>query len=627
MINKIYLSIRDSSWMAYLAAFLGGLTYFVQAWHYTHVQTVLFDEGGYLYSGLLFARGILRPFQDDGLIRLYAPLAYLIPGKIEAWFGAGLRTGRYFSIFCSLVMMTALWLTSRRLGGKWRAAAVVWAMALTPISIQIYSLAITEALVACLLVCSLAFVLGEDRAVWQVVAGAILAGLAVMTRQNLVPLIPLLVVYVFWQHGKVHGWWALAGCLLPIVIIHAIFWPNILELWAVWLPARLTPFLDPYRVTTANFTASDGVGFLGHLSAFLQGIRFHYFTTIGFCICLFLWPRRDGWDHPANKRMAFFLAALFLTLALVHAGASFLISSPAVSCTFCFTPYLAFFDVVVFLLLVVTIPSWKRGTSVITLAAMILFVVLLFTGLGYAAFDRIGNWILDLRFPAINRGMDPRTWFPFISLQQILANKFHLDFWNNRAPVAALFGLIAGIAFLGLARYAQLRLLRKKLAKGYSFAAIGLILLLGAGVFVSPLLGGSYRNNGLCQSDTLRTAERIGQTIEEAIPGGSQVYWAGSTPVPLLYAPSLRVFPPQIYSAFYYRRGGNSEVYQQHGFWNDQLASQWIQQVSYIIASSNWPEAPDYPGEEFLSKFSQTRTLPPNPCDPELYLTIYQKKP
>ena len=113
--------------------------------------------------GDLFARGVLRPFQDYGTIRQYAPLVYLIPGQIEAWFGASLKTGRFFSVFCGLMLVIAVWICANRLGGKWLGAAVVWGMALTPISIQIYSLAISEALVACLLAWALMLVLGEGK--------------------------------------------------------------------------------------------------------------------------------------------------------------------------------------------------------------------------------------------------------------------------------------------------------------------------------------------------------------------------------------------------------------------------------------------------------------------------------
>ena len=205
MIWKVTQKIRGSSLIAYILAFSGWVVYLIQAWIYAHIQTSFLDEGGYLYIGDLYSRGIIRPFQDYGTIRQYAPLSYLIPGQIEAWFGASLHTGRFFSLFCGLMLIIALWIIARRLGGNWMGAAVVWGMALTPISIQIYTLAISEALVACLLAWSLLFVLGEKQKLWQIITGSFLTGLVVMTRQNLIIVIPLLLAYIFWQHGKKAG--------------------------------------------------------------------------------------------------------------------------------------------------------------------------------------------------------------------------------------------------------------------------------------------------------------------------------------------------------------------------------------------------------------------------------------
>ncbi len=181
---KLIRKLLGVPWLAPVLTVLGGALYLIQAWAYAHIQTSFLDEGGFLYVGNLYARGILHPFQDYGIPRWYAPLAYLIPGQIEKWFGAGLLTGRLFSVFCSLLMLVALWLTARRFGRKWWGVAIIWGMALTPVSAQIYSLALSQALVACLLAWSLALVLGEKRPMWQIITGSLLAGLVVMTRPS-----------------------------------------------------------------------------------------------------------------------------------------------------------------------------------------------------------------------------------------------------------------------------------------------------------------------------------------------------------------------------------------------------------------------------------------------------------
>jgi len=127
---------------------------------YAFAQRAVLDEGAYLYQGYLFATGVYHPFQDYGPYMYNGPISYLILGYIQTWFGAGLRTGRYFALFLGLLMLLGVWVAAKRLGGKWGAAVAVWAIALNPAAIKIYSLAETQVLIACMLAWVLVLVLG-----------------------------------------------------------------------------------------------------------------------------------------------------------------------------------------------------------------------------------------------------------------------------------------------------------------------------------------------------------------------------------------------------------------------------------------------------------------------------------
>ncbi len=625
MIKKIANKLGDSAWFAPLIAYLGWGVYFIQAWTYAHIQTSFLDEGGYLYVGDLFARGVLRPFQDYGTIRQYAPLVYLIPGQIEAWFGASLKTGRFFSVFCGLMLVIAVWICANRLGGKWLGAAVVWGMALTPISIQIYSLAISEALVGCLLAWSLMLVLGKGRRLWQIVTGAFLAGIMVMTRQNLVTIIPLMAAYIFWQHGKKAGLWALTGFFLPILVIHIIYWPNILQIWATWLPTSLTPFLNAFRPPTIGLGTVVSVPFSDRLSAFLQGIRFHYFSCVGFLVCLFLWPRRDEWKSQSNRRAGIFLAILFISTALIHAWASFVAPDPY--CTFCFTPYLAFFDFSVFLLIAALYSGWKKKVSKIAEAAIIVFILILSTGLGYSSIETFGTWLLNYKFPAFTRGLNPLLWTPFISLWDILANKFNADYWTSRLILPIAAGLLLGVIFI-LAGILIYKKTSQKMERVRSLSTGSFLLssILGIGIVLSPILGGTYRANGICQADILQSYENIGSTLNRIIPPSSQVFWDVSSAGPLLYTPGINIYVPQIYANSFYIDGGNAKQLQKFGYWNDSLAAQWWDEANYIVIENDY-EGAYLPANFSISQFTITQTEPLDPCIPQSYLLVYQRKP
>jgi hypothetical protein len=482
-------------------------------------------------------------------------------------------------------------------------------------------------LVACLLAWSLFFVLAEKRPLWQITAGSVLSGLVVMTRHDLVPLVPLLVVYVFWQHGKKAGWWSLAGCLLPIVVIHAFYWPNILQLWAVWLPAGWTPFLNAYRFPTAQLVSPNTFNFSVSLLALLQGFRFHYFTLLGFFICAFLWPPRGGWRNRTDQRVAYFLGALFLVLTLLHAWATVSTSDQAETCTYCFTPYLSFFDLTALLLIVVTFPSWRKKLSKFLQGIIIFFVVLLSAGLGYAGFDRFGPWLMGIHFPAITRGLNPRHWSPFITLWDILSNKFHQDYWESRVNVSLIVAPVLGILLVGLAAVVYRWLLKRKSMNGYSFGSLLLLICLVLGVWLSPQMGGSYRQDGLCLANIPETYQKIGQKLTQVIPSGSQVYWEVRTAVPLLYAPGISIYTPQIYGLFSFRMGGDPEQLAKYGLWNDALAKQWREESSYLVTEANWYQVYRPGGDLNPKPFEAFKTVPANPCDPYSYLLIYKRKP
>jgi uncharacterized membrane protein len=215
--------IEWPSWTPTGLAALGALLYLIQAVIYAHTTVTSLDEGSYLLKGILYLRGVYEPFEPYGPLTNKAPFAFLIPGFAEYLFGPGLRTGRFFSIFQGLLTVIGVWITARRWAGKWIAAGTVWVFALSPVIIRIHSVAVSEVIIATLLTWMCVCVLGEDRPLWQIVLGSILAALAVLTRQNMAPVLPLLVLYVFWQHGNKKGIWSFVTAALFFLAVHIYY--------------------------------------------------------------------------------------------------------------------------------------------------------------------------------------------------------------------------------------------------------------------------------------------------------------------------------------------------------------------------------------------------------------------
>jgi len=63
----------------------------------------------------------------------------------------------------------------------------------------------SQGLIACMLVWILVLILGPNRPLWQLLLGTALAGLLVLTRVNLSPVLLATLAYIFWEHKKTAG--------------------------------------------------------------------------------------------------------------------------------------------------------------------------------------------------------------------------------------------------------------------------------------------------------------------------------------------------------------------------------------------------------------------------------------
>ena len=224
-------------------ALLGVIIYFVQAIVYAHIRLPNLDEGSYLYKGYLLATGLYKPFQPYGFWINKMYLSFFMWGWVQAVFQPGLLAPRYVAVFLSLLSLLGLWIVSRRIGNNWLAAIAVWTLALNPTLISIYSTARSEVLIICILTWVLVLSLGAQKPTWQIIASAILAGVMILTRENMVFIFPLLIIYIFWQHGRKQGFLALSAIIIVLVLGHIIYWPGIMYLWERWLPGNLLSLL------------------------------------------------------------------------------------------------------------------------------------------------------------------------------------------------------------------------------------------------------------------------------------------------------------------------------------------------------------------------------------------------
>ena len=620
MLKKIRLISK-----ADLLSLLGGIIYSIELWLYIRSSFCHLDESAYIYKGYLFATGQYQPF-GPAIWTNKAPFSFLIPGYIQLWFGPGLRSARYFAFLIGVLILLGVWLTARRLSGKWWGAAAVWFFVLSPVLIRLYSIAVSQGLVALMLIWILALSLGGDRPLWQLSLSAALAGIMLLTRQNMVVVLPMLVLYIFWQYGRKAGMWSLFSGVMVVAIGHAIWWPRILRLWDPWLPGQLSIlissfYISPESLSSVNFGNSTRV--YGHdlssvFMSFFRTYRSHAITMTGVLVSLFLWNWNEKkWKNKKVYKDAIFLAILFWVLFGMHAWASL----GKNYCIHCLAIYFGFFSVSGILLIVVSAPSWKKKLPSYFYPFLVILVLIITTGIGYASLEDLGDYILQLQIPRVKNG---QFLSGSVDIMTALANKFQLTRLEARIYTSLSAGFIFGAGFLIIVASVKNTYLRKK---NFNLSYLTLISFFFFSVIAAPFIIGADRIPDY-DGDIILSYEEAGSYLAEYIPAGSTVYWHGSTSMlPLLYIPGgVEIYAPQLNAYNNYRKGGDPDIILSLGYWNDILMEEWKSEAEYIVlinylVTEEWDVFLD-PSQ--FDEFPKSSTLLDNRKDS--FLRVFRRK-
>jgi hypothetical protein len=272
----------------------------------------------------------------------------------------------------------------------------------------------------------------------------------------------------------------------------------------------------------------------------------------------------------------------------------------------------------------------------------VLIVLGLFTGIGYGSFEEIGYQLRAIFVDIMNINM-PRTKDFFstwkflpgtITLQGFLENKLGvvIDYFKGieiyRRILPAVAGFMTGLIFLLLVGL-LLKILKKKLHIQFHYATLLIVSFVVIGSLLSPsriLGGGNYVYD--CDLDSLAAYEKTGQQLSDLIPAGSQVYWdvSSSAVSLLLYLPDIQIYPQQINGKYAYYIGGDTQDLLRAGQWNDEAATQWLEQADFIVIEepgieTGWQKVVSS-GYEHMSVAN-----PVEACNGDAVLNIYKKVP
>ena len=634
-LHSLFTRLAATPWLAEALALCGGILYTVMLFTYAHTRESVLDEGAYLYKGYLFASGEYAPYQPYGPWTNHTPLAFMIPGFVQVIFGPGIRTGRYFAIGAALLMLVGLWILARRLGNRWWATGAIWVLAANPTLLKTYATAVSQGIIACMLVWMLVFVLGDKRPAWQILLGSILAGLMAMTRINMLPVVPLVLFYIFWQHGKKAGLAATAGAGATLIGIHALYWPNILQVWNR-LPKSLTPFLNEWRLTNAKSSWQPANDFSNRVMSFFAAIRIQFTASLGLLGGVLFWPKKDRWKSQTDLHSAVFLVILFIALFVAHAW--FALGKDY--CVYCLPGYMAFFSETGLLVLILSFLVWRKRLPKWSQALIAILVVVLFAGIGFSAFENLGEPLYNIQLP---RWLLGSTGDGSASLGAALINKFNLEARLLRRLLPTAFGIGFGLAILGVA-LAVRQISRRKTTGEYthseysqgeyshplsapSFGYWALTIALLAGTLLTPtafMAGGPSTYD--CTGDVIQSYETAGKALAAQLLPGARVYWAGGhSVVPLLYIPDIQIYPAQINGDYSFVLGGDVDKVLRLGKWNQEIAQRWASEADYILIQEHF-----YLGWlKVYVKSENFRELEPTPltvaCRTDSFIRVFQQ--
>jgi len=580
--------------VAYVFSAFGGIAYARKSWVFVHTLTsIVYDESGYMARGFLLASGKYWPYADYGPSLDHMPLSFIIPGYAQVLFGPGIRTGRYFAFTLGLLALLGIWIAARSLGGKWWAAVAIWALALNPSLIESYSLGYSQVLILFFTSWAMVFAIGENRKNWQIILAAILAGAAGMTRLNMMPMLVLLVLYIFWQHGRKAGILALTAGLTPIIILHAIYWPGILKLWAFYIPEGLIPPIDPFRAPWVwnyipdDFSLSGWMSNPDHrmweiLSVFEKSVQVNLFSILGVFSSILLWPKRKNWESNYHYRLAVFLLFTYLVLIFMHMWAALSGTSCRLSC---FKGYLMFFTNIGLFLLILSASSWGKSLPawrkvLIGILAILIFVMLFN--------DEIKEGLLiDILNLNVPRNKDLHFEPGTVPLWGIFESKFGFSFDETQQKLFPVVLWAIPILFICGIIPLITSLMKKLRGPVHNFGWALLISILILTVSFSPVeaLGGRL-NTLQCEDNVIESHEAVGKTLNSAIPPGSKVYWRMESWMMLLYLPNIDIFPPQTMIHYTYVHPGidaDPDLLLRFGYWNEELKEQWINEADFYL--------------------------------------------
>lgn len=228
---------------------------------------------------------------------------------------------------------------------------------------------------------------------------------------------------------------------------------------------------------------------------------------------------------------------------------------------------------------------------------------------------------MELQIPRIkNLSLQSGT----TELWRMLSNKFGLTFDELEIIIPTVFGFLVGLLFWGISV-----VIHKFQKKGLSFLITATFVFAIWGSAVTfPLnelqYGGTLQT---CTGSSISDYEAIGEYLDSQIEPNSKVWWWGlSGQIVLSYIDDIQIYPPQLNYMFNYILGGTSDRLYELGYWNEDLALEWLSQADYAIIENTTftGDVVKWINAEQFDELPHTISI--NQCRTTDYFRIFRRK-
>lgn len=206
---------RPRSWF-WLGLAAAAVLYLLEGGELAQRMVTWTDESAYVHFGYLAARGQISLFQDE-LIGSRMPLPFWVVGASQILWGRSLLAARLAALGIGLVALALTALIARRLAGDLAGVLAAFFLATQGVLVGYFATGTYHSLAASILLGGLALILSVPPP-WGPASGTAVLSLLFLTRTNLWPVIPGVLLVLLFQARTVRERLTLvaAGAAVPM---------------------------------------------------------------------------------------------------------------------------------------------------------------------------------------------------------------------------------------------------------------------------------------------------------------------------------------------------------------------------------------------------------------------------